>query len=67
MRIVKIEVEEQEKKCIHCNSTIAFHKYDIQKHEEINHLGYGDFERHGTEYIICPVCNKRIVLAEWSR
>lgn len=64
MRIVKLGVEEQEIICSRCNSTIAFHKYDIKRHEHTTHLGYGDYERYEKEYIICPICNNDITLNE---
>ena len=64
MKIVKLGVEEKEITCSRCNSIISFHKYDIKTTEHTTHLGDGEYERYKKVYIVCPVCNKDLILEE---
>lgn len=59
MRVLMKKFDEPEKQveCSNCDSLLAYTKRDIYSQDE---EVFGDW--HCYEYIICPVCTKRIIL-----
>lgn len=63
MRIIKNNLEETEQVCNKCESIFGYTKLDINtKNGEWYRTGMESSSRSCERYVICPVCDNRIIL-----